>query len=166
VLVSTFIVTAHNHAAFAVLGAMRRMAPVVGRYSGPQAVLNLLLSVWLVHELGILGVAIGTMLPAVLLEYPFLKLVLGELGLSWTELWRGVVRPTLAPAVTAFAPTLIAYRVFGPQSPWLLAVAAAASLVYVVMFWRGLRHDERHDLVSHLPAPVRAVLAAGLRSAA
>jgi hypothetical protein len=34
------------------------------------------------------------------------------------------------------------------------------------MFWRGLRHDERHDLVSHLPAPVRAVLAAGLRSAA
>lgn len=160
VLVATFIVTAHNHAAFGVLGAMRRIGPIVRRYSVPQAVLNLLLSLWLVAPLGIFGVALGTMLPAVLLEYVFLSFVLGELGLGWGDLWRHVVRPTLLPALAAFLPTAVAFVVLGPQSPWLLAVTAVASAVYGVLFWRGLQHDERDDLVAHLPAPVRALLPA------
>ena len=98
VLVATFIVTAHNHAAFGVLGAMRRVGPIVQRYSVPQAVLNLVLSLWLVRPLGILGVAVGTMLPALLLEYTFLSFVLRELGLGWGDFWREVVRPTVVPA--------------------------------------------------------------------
>jgi O-antigen/teichoic acid export membrane protein len=153
-------VTAHNHAAFSVLGAMRRVGPVVQRYSIPQAVLNLLLSIWLVTPLGILGVAVGTMLPAFLLEYAFLSFVLRELGLGWDDLWRDVVRPTAMPAAVAFLPTLVAYAVLGPQSSWLLVVAAASSAVYCVLFWRGLQSQERDDLVAHLPAPVRAVLPA------
>ena len=160
VLVATFIVTAHNHAAFGVLGAMRRVGPIVTRYSVPQAVLNLLLSLWLVAPLGILGVALGTMLPAFLLEYAFLSFVLAELGLGWGDLWRHVVRPTLLPALTAFLPTVAAFLALGPQSPWLLAVTAVASAVYGLLFWRGLQHEERDDLMAHLPAPVRAVLPA------
>jgi O-antigen/teichoic acid export membrane protein len=160
VLVATFIVTAHNHAAFGVLGAMRRVGPIVQRYSVPQAVLNLLLSLWLVAPLGIFGVAVGTMVPAVLLEYTFLSFVLRELGLGWGDFWRGVMRPTLGPAAAAFLPTVVAYAALGPQSAWLLVVAAAASAVYTVLFWRGLHGEERDDLVAHLPAPVRAVLPA------
>jgi O-antigen/teichoic acid export membrane protein len=160
VLVATFIVTAHNHAAFGVLGAMRRVGPIVQRYSVPQAVLNLLLSLWLVRPLGILGVAVGTMLPAILLEYTFLAFVLRELGLGWGDFWRGVVRPTLVPAAMAFAPTLVIYAATGPQSPWLFVVAAVSSVVYGVLFWRGLQQQERGDLVAHLPAPVRALLPA------
>lgn len=157
VLVASFIVTAHNHTAFGVLGAMRRFGPIVQRYAVPQAVLNLLLSLALVGPLGIFGVAVGTMLPAVLLEYTFLSFVLGELDLEWADFWRGVVRPTLAPTA-AFLPALAAFAALGPQSPWLLVVAAASSIVYAGLFWRGLQREERDDLVAHLPAPVRAVL--------
>lgn len=160
VLVGTFIVTAHNHAAFSVLGAMRRVAPLAQRYTIPQAVLNLVLSVILVHRFGILGVALGTMLPAILLEYVFLRFVLRELGLPWSDLWVHIVRPTWAPGLAAFAPCLGFYLVVGPQSLWLLPAVAFGSLAYVVLFWRVLRSEERTDLITHLPAPLRAVLAA------
>lgn len=160
VLVGTFIVTAHNHAAFAVLGAMRRVGPIVQRYSVPQAILNLVLSLWLVGPLGILGVALGTMLPAVLLEYAFLTFVMRELGLGWGDVWREVVWPTLGPALTAFLPTVVAFVALGPQSPWLVPVAAVACAVYAALFWRRLHSEERGELVSHLPAPVRALLPA------
>ena len=100
------------------------------------------------------------MLPALLLEYTFLSFVLRELGLGWGDFWREVVRPTVVPATLAFAPTLLAYAALGPQSPWLFVVAAASSVVYGGLFWRNLRHEERGDLVAHLPAPVRALLPA------
>jgi O-antigen/teichoic acid export membrane protein len=160
VLVATFVITAHNHAAFGVLGAMRRVGPIAQRYSVPQAVLNLLLSLFLVGPLGILGVAVGTMLPAVLLEYVFLAFVLRELDLHWRDVWQQVVRPTLTPAVVAFGPCVLGYVAIGPQSLWLFPLLAAGSLVYVALFWRALHADERTDLLTHLPAPVRAVLAA------
>ena len=127
VLVATFVVTAHNHAAFAVLGAMRRVGPIARRHSVPQAILNLVLSLWLVHPLGILGVALGTMLPAVVLEYVFLSFVLSELGLQWRDVWLHVVRPTGGPALVAFVPCLAFYLAVGPQSPWLLPVLAAGA---------------------------------------
>jgi len=160
VLVATFVITAHNHAAFGVLGAMRRVGPIAQRYSVPQAVLNLLLSLWLVRPLGILGVALGTMLPAVLLEYVFLAFVLRQLDLHWRDLWQQVLRPTLTPALVAFAPCVVGYAAVGPQSLWLFPLLAAGSLVYAALFWRVLPADERMDLLTHLPAPVRAVLAA------
>ena len=37
---------------------------------------------------------------------------------------------------------------------------AIGSLAYVAIFWRVLRSEERTDLITHLPAPLRAVLAA------
>jgi O-antigen/teichoic acid export membrane protein len=70
VLVASFIVTAHNHAAFTVLSAMRRVGPVVWKYSMPQAILNLALSVFLVTRLGIIGVALGTLIPPWLFSTP------------------------------------------------------------------------------------------------
>lgn len=159
VLVATFLVTAHNHAAFSVLGAMRRVAPISRRYAVPQAVLNLLISLWLVQSMGILGVAIGTMLPAVMLEYSFLSFVLAELDLTWSDVWRGVIAPTLRPALLAFGPCLAAYAVLGPWSLWLLPVVAAGSAGFVAAFWFGMPVDERTELLAHLPAPLRSVVA-------
>ncbi len=159
VLVAGFVVTAHNHAAFGVLGAMRRIGPIARRYSVPQAVLNLVLSLWLVRPFGLLGVALGTMLPVVLLEYVFLAFVLRELGLRWQDVWQQIVRPTLTPAILAFGPCVAGYAMLGPQSPWLVPLVAAGSLAYGVLFWRALQTEERRDLLTHLPAPVRAVLA-------
>jgi len=160
ILVATFVITAHNHAAYSVLGAMRRVGPIARRYAVPQAVLNLALSLWLVRPLGILGVALGTAAPALLLEYVFLTFVLRELDLRWAHVWRHVVRPTLVPAFLAFAPCVTAFALLGPQSLWLLPMLAIASLAYAALFWRALPGEERAELVMHLPAPVRAVLTA------
>ncbi len=159
VLVASFVVTAHNHATFSVLGAMRRVAPLVQRYSAPQAVLNLVLSLWLVRPLGILGVALGTLLPVLGMQYALSSFVLREMGLGWPDVWRGIVRPTALPALAAFLPSVILYVVIGPASAWLLPAAAASSVSYLALFWRRLPPAERHDFVSHLPAPLRAVLA-------
>lgn len=159
VLVGTFLVTAHNHAAFSVLGAMRRVGALAKGYTLPQAVLNLVLSLALVRPFGILGVALGTMIPAVLLEYHFLRFVLSELDLPWRRLWTDVLRPTLVPGMVSFGPCVGVYLAVGPQSWWLLPVLAAGSLVYVALFWAGLHADERTDIVAHLPAPLRTVFA-------
>lgn len=158
VLVASFVVTAHNHAGFATLGAMRLMAPVVRFYSAPQAVLNLLLSLWLVRPLGILGVALGTMLPVLLLQYVFTGLVLRHLDLSWGHVWRDVVRPTALPALPAFLPSLALYVLAGATSPWLVPAVAASSAAYALLFWQRLPMGERHEFVAHLPAPLRAVV--------
>ena len=79
----------------------------VGRHvdlNAPLAVLNLGLSVWLVHRLGILGVALGTAIPSVLLEYRFLALVTFLVGMTIKEFLRQVLRPTLLPALVSFLP--------------------------------------------------------------
>lgn len=159
-LVGYFIITAHNHVAFGVLAAMRLVGPIVKRYSVPQAVLNLVLSLWFIHPWGITGVALGTLLPVVFLEYAFLAYVLRSIELTWGDVWRGVVRPTAVPAGLAFAPSVAIYATIGPHSPWLLATAAISSAAFGVLFWRGLGMTERQDLIQSLPAPVRARLTA------
>jgi O-antigen/teichoic acid export membrane protein len=160
VLLASFVVTAHNHVAFGILGAMRRVGPVARRYSIPQAVLNLGLSVWLVQSLGIFGVALGTVLPALALEYTFLAYAIEQVGLRWSDVWRDVVRPTALPALVSFTPALGVYAVLGPQSWWLPLAAALSSLAFAAMFWRSMRDGERAELVASLPAPIRGVLPA------
>ena len=70
------------------------------------------------------------------------------------------MRPTAVPAVLTFLPSLAVYLAVGPMSLWLLPAAAASSLAYVLVFWRLLHRQEREDFVTHLPAPLRALLAA------
>jgi O-antigen/teichoic acid export membrane protein len=160
VLLVAFVVTAHNHVAFGILMAMLRIRPLVLRYSAPQAVLNLVLSVWLVNVMGITGVAIGTMLPAVLLQYTFTTYALSSLSLQWVDLWRDVVRPTAVPALTAFAPAFAVYAVAGPASWWLLPAASLSGVLYLTLFWRAMRGSERDELLASLPAPLRQLLPA------
>ncbi len=155
VLLASFVVTAHNHVAFGILGAMRLVGPVARRYAVPQALLNLILSVWLVQHFGILGVAIGTMLPAVALEYTFLSFALAQVGLRWTDVWRHVVRPTALPACIAFAPAAAIYGILGPQSWWLLPAAALSSVAFAALFWGSMRDGERAELLASLPSPIR-----------
>jgi O-antigen/teichoic acid export membrane protein len=157
VLLAAFVVTAHNHVAFGVLGAMRQVGPVARRYAMPQAVLNLILSVWLVQRFGILGVAVGTMLPAIALEYTFLSFALDRVGLRWADVWRHVVRPTAVPAVIAFAPVAALYAALGPQSWWLLPAASLGGVAFAALFWRRIGEGERAELLASLPAPMRRV---------
>ena len=49
----------------------REVGQQMWTYNAPLAVLNLGLSLWLVHRLGILGVALGTAIPAAAPGVPF-----------------------------------------------------------------------------------------------
>jgi O-antigen/teichoic acid export membrane protein len=151
-LVVAFAVTAHNHAGYSVLIGIRRMGPTVWQYSLPQAVLNLALSVWLVGKLGIFGVALGTMIPALALEYFLLRFVLAEVGLRWKDFFVHVVAPTAGPAIVAFAPLAAVFWRLGPHSLFLIPVAAACSVLYAAIFWFGsLARSERAELLTHVP---------------
>jgi len=155
VLVVSFIVTAYNHAGYSSLMGMRRVGPLVWRYFVPQAILNLVLSIYFVTRLGIVGVALGTLLPAVALEGVFLSFVLKELHVGWKEFLMRAVAPVSVPAVIAFSPLVLTYMQVDARSPILVPVAAGCGLIYVVIVWRWLETDERHDLLAYLPAVFR-----------
>jgi len=156
VLVVSFIVTAYNHAGYSSLMGMRRVGPLVWRYFMPQAILNLVLSIYFVGRLGIVGVALGTLLPAVALEGVFLSFVLKELQVGWKEFLMRVVVPVAAPAVIAFSPLVLTYMQVDARSPILVAVATAFGLIYAVIVWRWLETDERNDLLEYVPVIFRS----------
>ena len=150
VLLAAFAVTAHNHAGGAVVLAKRRVGPIVWQYEVPQAILNVVLSIWLVQRLGIIGVALGTAIPALALEYFFMRHVLGEVGVGWREFWREVVAPSLLPAWCLFSPLGWTWWYFGPYWMGLLPTALGCSLAYAAWFWFGsLGASERDQLRLH-----------------
>jgi hypothetical protein len=152
VLLVAFAVTAYNHAGYSILVGTKRIGPVLWRYQLPQAVLTLALSVWLVGKLGIVGVAVATLLPVLLLEYFFLSFLLSELGVDWATFLRQVVLPGAGPALAAFSPLGLAYWAWDPSSVGVLGVAALCSLLYAVLFWTlSLAPTERAELLAHVP---------------
>jgi O-antigen/teichoic acid export membrane protein len=156
VLLVAFAVTAFNHAGYAALMGMRSVSPVVWTYSVPQALLNLGLSLLLVRPLGILGVALGTALPAVLLEYPYLRIVLRRIGVPIRGFLAEAVRPVGWPMLVGFAPMASAYIVAGPFWPPLVPLAGVSLAVYGLLFWlRGLAAGEREDLLRLVRARLR-----------
>jgi O-antigen/teichoic acid export membrane protein len=151
VLCAAFAVTAFNHAGYSALIGTRRIAPLLWRYWLPQAILNLVVSVWLVHSLGIVGVALGTAIPALVLEPVFLSYLLREMRVGWREFLASTAVPVVAPAVVAFAPLAVAYHSFAPSSRALLVVAALCCVLYATLFWfLGLGRGERADLIDVL----------------
>ena len=151
VLVVGFIVTAHNHAGYSALIGMRRVGPTVWRYFVPQAILNLALSIFFVRRLGIVGVALGTTLPAIALEGVYLGFMLKELRVGWKDFFARTVAPVAVPAMLAFSPLAMAYTQLDRRSPALALVAAGCGLIYAVFIWRGLDVDEREDLLAYVP---------------
>jgi len=148
VLLIAFAVTAFNHAGYSALLGMRRVGRLLTVYYVPQAVLNLGLSLLLVRPLGPLGVALGTMIAALALEYFYLRYVLREIDVTWRAFFTGAVRPTVWPLPIAFAPLLAAYLIAGPEWPPLVPLAAACGCVYGLCFWFGsLDRVERHELL-------------------
>lgn len=98
-------------------GILRAFLLGTGRVKVPgllylvETVFNLGLSVLLCHWYGIIGVAWGTVIPAVIFELGLLLLyALKALGLSFRRLWTEAVLPQLPP--------LAAYSWYAAQQPW------------------------------------------------
>jgi O-antigen/teichoic acid export membrane protein len=152
VLLAALLVMAHNHAGFSVLIGMREVRYVTWAYSLPQAILNVTLSVLLVRRLELVGVALGTLIPLVLLEYVFLAHVLGRLHVGWPEFLKQAIVPTAVPALICFVPLALGYAWWGSSSTSLPAVAVICSVAYAGWFWWwSLDRTERRELLAHVP---------------
>lgn len=154
VLAAGFIVTAFNHAAYAALVGTRRVSPLVMSYFVPQAIINLVLSVWLIHHLGNIGVALGTFVPALVLQPIFVRYVLGELQVSGIEFLRQAVQPVTVPALL-FSPLVAAYVALGPAAPALPAIAIACAAAYGTVVWQKTSAQERAAVLAYAPGSVR-----------
>jgi O-antigen/teichoic acid export membrane protein len=147
VLLVAFAVTAFNHAGHSTLLGLRRVGGLLPIYYVPQAILNLLISLLLVRPLGPLGVVLGTAIPALALEYAFVRYVLRQVDVPLREFLQRAVRPTLWPVPIAFAPLAVAYAARGPEWAPLVPLAGVCAGVYALLFWMwSLAPAERADL--------------------
>lgn len=147
ILAAAFAVSGLNHAGYSVLIGTRQVGPTLWLYFAPQAILNLALSLWLVRSLGIEGVALGTAIPAVLLEAPFLWYLLRTLQVHWRHFASVVVAPVVLPGLVAFAPLAATYWLVDPDSIVLPVVAGACTLCHALLFWAvALSRAERCTL--------------------
>lgn len=92
-----------------------------------EAVANLVISLALGWTMGRVGVAIGTLVPAVVLEGAVLLPVgLSILGISWVRLMREAIRPQLAPLAALASYCLVVSPQPWAHGSWLALVGVSA----------------------------------------
>jgi O-antigen/teichoic acid export membrane protein len=114
-----------------------------------EAFSNLGLSIWLVHRLGIVGVAWGTLIPATITQGIIMPIYAARiLGVSPRELYdRAILRPLLAALPSS------AFLWFVTKSGWLshwgpFLLANGVSLVlYALVVWRFVLEREEKAIV-------------------
>ncbi len=148
VLVLSLLVNNNHLAAVGVLMGTGR----IGRftlYHVIWAVANVALSVALIGPLGLTGVALGTLVPLLVLEPLYVRTALRELGVPARDfLLEGVLKPYV-PAVMAAVPLLIFAGSVQPTG--LMAVGACGigfGALYLAFFaWTALDSGELERLV-------------------
>ena len=118
-----------------------------------HSISNLILSIWLVGPFGLIGVALGTALPAVVFGPTiFLPYVLKTLKISFREFFREIyVRQIIFSGLMATI-LLLAVQIHYPQNIIETGIygAAAFAFYFWVILSVGLRKDEREFILSLL----------------
>ena len=144
------IATPIHTASLVLAGLGRHRAPALG--GGVEAVLNLGLSILLVQRLGVLGVALGTLVAGALTNaWIAPRAAWRELGITPRAYLAGVFVPSLAPAALA---SVVTVPLLGPTAGTLAGSALAATLgaaVFVSAFWViGVSAPERREILALL----------------
>jgi O-antigen/teichoic acid export membrane protein len=110
------------------MALQRRLAVI----SIGSALLNLALSLLLVRSLGVIGVALGTLIPTVIECFGLiLPYTLRTLGVGWRQVIAEIVVPAIAPLAPMILVLYALREVAAPASFWaLLFVAAVGCAVY------------------------------------
>ncbi|HVM43834.1 MAG TPA: oligosaccharide flippase family protein [Gemmatimonadales bacterium] len=142
------IATPIHGAALVLAGLGRHRAPAIG--GAVEAALNLALSILLVRTLGVLGVALGTLLAGAATNgWVAPAAACRELGIRVGAYLRATLVPSLLPAAVGGA---IAWLAPGRSAAGLGAAAAGIALTaagFIATFWTlGLASDERRHLRS------------------
>lgn len=117
-----------------------------------EALVNLVLSIVLVHHYGILGVAVGTMIPMVIANV-FFPVIVSRKMKTDLRVWlmEAIVRPGIFSIVFYLAISILCS--FFRQVSWsgFIAQAIIIVLVYSMLFWfMGLRRHERSMLIARV----------------
>jgi O-antigen/teichoic acid export membrane protein len=101
-----------------------------------NGIINLGLSVLLVRQMGITGVALGTFVPAVLEGIVIMPFTMRLLGVSWSNVVRDAWIPALAPALPAVAVLIALQAAIKPGNWFVLGlIAALGGVVYATVYF-------------------------------
>lgn len=122
-----------------------------------EGAINLVLSFTLVRPLGLLGVAVGTLVPTVLIGwFGVMPLTARFVGISGRELFREILTPVLAPVSAALialggllllAPLPAAARFW--DCGWRGALVCAAALAFGAPYLRGIARRQPAAAAAH-----------------
>jgi len=117
-----------------------------------EALMNLSLSIVLVNVYGKEGVALGTLLPALVVEPLILQVVSKRIGVSSLVYLKSVLLPQVLPVFGVAAIYFYLTKFIMASSYWnIIQIGISSSLIYFICFW-GLvmSRDERHLIIKKL----------------
>jgi O-antigen/teichoic acid export membrane protein len=145
------LIDTSQYAAGSILQGIARQRPVAV-VSLCVGVANLGLSIALVHPFGLVGVALGTLIPFALESICFvLPYSMRVIGVTSTEVLREIVLPAFLPAVPMAAVLYLLVQTVQPASliP-LVGVAGAGLIVYLIGYVgfgaRGIERQTYHSM--------------------
>ena len=124
---------------------------------------NLALSLWWVHKWGVLGVALGTLVPHALISGTYMVIAGAKMnGFSFSELWKKNAVSLVFPAVATVA---AAWFLQGFAATWLQwgTSAGLTLLVFVLTCWAVSTTPEERGILAGVFRPAYGRVAAGLR---
>jgi len=124
-------------------GLLAKLYPVA-------AVMTILLSILFVKPLGIVGVALGALIPTLIITPIILTQCCKGLGLTVYDYLRRSLYPSLPPSLVLIL-VVSAYRKYSglPSFPYLLAAVVLGAVCYLAVFaFTGLRQDERRWMLA------------------
>ena len=101
-----------------------------------EAVMNLVLSIVLAKPMGAMGIAVGTLIPAVVVRI-FVQpiLVQKRLGLSVGDYWRATLPTVLRSALSLIVPLLLTRWLLKPEYPSLFLLGSLSLIAFAAPMW-------------------------------
>jgi O-antigen/teichoic acid export membrane protein len=118
------------------------------------ALANVALSLALIGPLGLEGVALGSVLPLVVLEPLYLRIALRETGVSPRAfVLTAIVRPYGCAALAALVPLAVLVALGPTIAAAVVGTAAYLALYGALTLSRGLHREQRGVLRRMIPTP-------------
>jgi O-antigen/teichoic acid export membrane protein len=131
----TYILATTRHQTFAWLSLLEGAA-------------NLALSCWWVHKWGVLGVALGTLVPHALISGPYLVIAGTRMnGFTFSELWRKNVKSLALPATASVAAAFFLRNFSATWTEWAISTGVTL-LVFVTACWAASATPEERGLLA------------------
>ncbi|MDI6735726.1 MAG: oligosaccharide flippase family protein [bacterium] len=132
-----------------ILIATNRIKFILWYYIG-VAILNLLLSIILVKKMGLIGVALGTTIPFILLEAFFMNYIFKVLGVGLKEYFKKVILKTYPLSIVVIVILYLINDFYPPNNLIQIGLYGIFVLgVYLLLFYLfGLENNEKDDIKS------------------